>query len=359
MIPISVCIIAKNEEENIAKCLAPLADLPLEIIIADTGSTDRTKEVAKQYGAKVYDFQWIDDFSAARNFSISKASNDYILVLDSDEFTVEIDIEEISRLIEENPDAVGMLLRDNTYESNGATTTCPDHVERLFNKNLYHYEWSIHEQLVGDDGTSCYPRYEIPLSVHHVGYSGTLEERKKKVERNNQLLFREIEKDPENPYFYFQVGQSYNMISDYENAYKYYKKAMSFDLNPFELWVKMMVNAYGNAMVNTGRLDEAIQTYNLLYDVFGDCADFHGILGVAYLNKNEPLKAMMEFVKAVNSPIAYETGANTYLAYNNMGIVNEMFGNIPEAIKFYRMCGDFPIAKEALRKLGALEESEA
>ncbi len=85
MITISLCMIVKNEEAVLSRCLDSVADLMDEIIIVDTGSTDRTKEIAARYTDKIYDFEWIQDFSAARNFSFSKASMDYIYVADADE----------------------------------------------------------------------------------------------------------------------------------------------------------------------------------------------------------------------------------------------------------------------------------
>ena len=84
-ITISLCMIVKNEEQVLARCLDSVADLMDEIVIVDTGSTDRTKEIAARYTDKVYDFVWIDDFSAARNFAFSKASMDYIYSADADE----------------------------------------------------------------------------------------------------------------------------------------------------------------------------------------------------------------------------------------------------------------------------------
>lgn len=85
MIEISCCMIVKNEEKILARCLDSLAGLMEEIIIVDTGSTDRTKEIAARYTDKIYDFEWIDDFSAARNFAFEKATKDYIYSADADE----------------------------------------------------------------------------------------------------------------------------------------------------------------------------------------------------------------------------------------------------------------------------------
>ena len=82
---ISLCMIVKNEERVLARCLDSVADLVDEIIIVDTGSTDATKEIAARYTEQIYDFVWQDDFAAARNFSFSKASMDYIYAPDADE----------------------------------------------------------------------------------------------------------------------------------------------------------------------------------------------------------------------------------------------------------------------------------
>ena len=85
MITISLCMIIKNEGKVLSRCLDSIKDLMDEIIIIDTGSTDNTKEIASNYTNKIYDFEWTDDFSAARNYSFSKATKDYIYVADADE----------------------------------------------------------------------------------------------------------------------------------------------------------------------------------------------------------------------------------------------------------------------------------
>lgn len=85
MVTISLCMIVKNEEKILARCIDSLKGIYDEAIIVDTGSTDRTKEIAARYTTKVYDFKWIDDFSAARNFAMSKATCDYIYMADADE----------------------------------------------------------------------------------------------------------------------------------------------------------------------------------------------------------------------------------------------------------------------------------
>ena len=93
-------MIVKNEEKNLGRCLECLKKLMDEMIIVDTGSTDRTKEIAARYGAKVYDFEWIDDFAAARNYAFSKATCDYIYSADADEVIDEDNVKELARIKE-------------------------------------------------------------------------------------------------------------------------------------------------------------------------------------------------------------------------------------------------------------------
>ncbi len=95
---ISLCMIVKNEEAVLSRCLDSIADLMDEIIIVDTGSTDRTKEIAARYTGRVYDFKWTNDFSAARNFSFSKATKDYIYTADADEILDAVNHERFARL---------------------------------------------------------------------------------------------------------------------------------------------------------------------------------------------------------------------------------------------------------------------
>lgn len=351
--PISVCIITKNEEKNIEKCLSAIYPYGFEIIVVDTGSTDKTKEIAVKYADKVLDFTWINDFSAARNYSLAQASHDYVLILDCDEVVLSIDVDAIFRMIKEHPDEVGLIARNNHYTSNQTDTVYQDHVERLFNKNLYHYEFPIHEQVVNNLFGMNYRSYELPLLTDHVGYTGTPEELRAKVERNNTLLFEELKKDNNNPYLYFQIGQSYNMIYDYENSYKYYQKALSYDVNPDEEWVQMMIIAYANALLHTGRKMEALQLESV-YDTFATTADFLCVMGQIYLANEQYIKAMMEFVKAIHCPVARENGTNSFIPTYNIGLINEMMGDVQTALMHYRNCGDFPMAVERAAELSLL-----
>jgi tetratricopeptide (TPR) repeat protein len=110
MTPISVCIIAKDEEARIGRCLSSIVEYGFEIIVVDTGSKDRTHEIAASHGAKVFDFPWINDFAAARNFAAKQATHEWVLAIDCDEYVTKLDLPQILALMEEFPRYAGKLV---------------------------------------------------------------------------------------------------------------------------------------------------------------------------------------------------------------------------------------------------------
>lgn len=352
MLPISVCIITKNEADKMDKFLSKLRPYDWEIVVVDTGSTDGTREIAEKYADKLADFEWIQDFAAARNFSISLASNEYILVLDCDEYLINIDIGQILQLIQENPNKMGCLGRINHYEANETDTLCVDYVERLFSKNLFHYKGAIHEQLVPLDGVS-YFYYQFPLTVDHYGYLLSDEAMDAKVTRNLDILMTELEKDPDNQYTLFQIGQCYNTKKDYEEAYKYYHKAMSFPIHAYNEYHRILLNAYGYSMIYTNRFEEAMKLLDYS-DEFGTIADFHCLMGDIYLRNNYPLKALLEFIKATACEQEFIIGASSHIPTYNIGYINELLGDKEAALMHYKRCGDFPMSNRKIKELTAI-----
>lgn len=148
MISISLCMIVKNEEAVLARCLDSVADLVEEIIIVDTGSTDRTKEIAAGYTDKIYDFQWIHDFSAARNYAFSLAACDYIYSADADE-VLDQENRERFRLLKEqlSPQVeIVQMKYGNQLQHNTVYNYDEEYRPKLF-KRLRQFTWiePIHE----------------------------------------------------------------------------------------------------------------------------------------------------------------------------------------------------------------------
>lgn len=150
MISVSLCMIVKNEEDVIASALESVRNIADEIIVIDTGSVDRTKEIAYRYTDQIYDFEWIDDFSAARNYSFSKATMDYIMWLDADDIIREEDRKKLLRLKETlQPSVDIVMLKYNTAFDNDGNPVFSYFRERLLARKR-NYQWvePIHEVII-------------------------------------------------------------------------------------------------------------------------------------------------------------------------------------------------------------------
>jgi glycosyltransferase involved in cell wall biosynthesis len=146
---ISLCMIVKDEEAVIGRCLNSVKDLVDEIVIVDTGSSDNTKEIVKRYTDRIFDFQWVDDFSAARNFSFDQARMDYILWLDADDVLDEENREKFVRLrseLEPWVDAVSMLYH-LTFDQMGVPTHSLRRHRLVKRINRFRWQGFVHEYL--------------------------------------------------------------------------------------------------------------------------------------------------------------------------------------------------------------------
>lgn len=149
MITISLCMIVRNEQEVLARCLESSAGIADEVIIVDTGSSDNTREIAKQFTDKVYDFKWIDDFSAARNYSFSKAAMDYIMWLDADDIIADSEREKLLELKRDfDPSIDAAMLKYNVGFDEQGNVTFSYYRERLL-KRSKGFVWidPVHEHI--------------------------------------------------------------------------------------------------------------------------------------------------------------------------------------------------------------------
>lgn len=353
MTPFSICIIAKNEEKHILPLFTSiqehLKDYPHEVIFVDTGSTDHTKELASEYTDKVYDFTWINDFSAARNFSISKASYDWILVLDCDEYITDFNSHAIDNFISAAPNGIGMISRLDQYRHGDLNYISNEKIPRFFSRKYFHYEGIIHEQVFSLNNHT-FQRFFLPLTLSHVGYIGTEEELKQKAERNIFLLEKMLETNPNDTYTYFQLGQSYNSIQDIEKACFYYGKGLEYEVNPKLQYVQSMVIGYGYSLINLNRQEEALG-FESIYDEFDSSADFVCLMGLIYLKNGFILEAIREFTKATTLNTSFVNGSNSFIPTYNLGCIHEVLGEIDDAIELYRKCGDFKPALDRLKEI--------
>lgn len=351
MLPISVCLIAKNEEKHIEECLKCLQPYGFEIVLTDTGSTDRTVELARKYTDKIYFFEWCGDFSAAKNFAMQKASHDWILSIDCDEYLEVIDQTALQKCMESYSRHAGRILIRNRFTQDGQTSYEQVRVSRFVNRRYFHFEGAVHEQLVPTAITTHVKYvYSAPITVLHVGYDGTEDEMRKKSERNITLLKKKLENSGPDPYTYYQLGQSYRKLHDYEAALHYLDLGLSMDVDPALDYVKTMVESYGYTLLDLKRGQEALGLLDI-YDEFATRADFVFLIGLIYMNNGLLDNAVNEFHKASTMEEFAVEGVNSYKANYNIGVIYECTGHTQEAKEAYCNCGEYRPAKERLQQL--------
>lgn len=349
MLPISVCMIAKNEEQNVVSCLKPLQAAGFELVIVDTGSIDKTLALAQQYTEHVHSFIWQDDFSAARNYAASLASNDWILVVDFDEYCKHINVKNLLLHMQKHKTAIGTITRENPCQLlSGQESVMTEQVARFYHRNYHHYEGIIHEQIFPKDGSE--PAYApIDATFYHHGYAQS-QSLIFKAKRNLALLLKALDKNADDPYLLYQTGKCYQVLKDYSAACCYFDRGLSYDLNPELTYVQDMVEAYGYCLLELKDYDTALNLANI-YDVFGNRADFVFLMGLIYMNNALFEQAICEFKKAASMNLCHTDGVNSYMANYNIGVIYECTGYPKEASIYYEKCGNYPPAQNRLALL--------
>lgn len=306
MIEISLCMIVRNEEKSLSRCLSSVKDLADEIIIADTGSTDLTKEIASSFGAVIYDFTWIDDFSAARNFAFSKATKDYIFWLDADDYLKDRDavlFRELKQTLPGNVDSVNMQY-NLAFDGEGRVVTSLRR-NRLV-RRACGFKWigPVHEYL------EVYgPSLSSAVCVTH-------EKDKAYTDRNLRIYRKRAAEgevfSPRDQYYYANELRDHGI---YEEASRYYGQFLSGGLG----WVEDNIQACLRLAECLDRLGDkegafTAVTRTLQYD--SPRAEFCCRLGAWHVEMGQYHPAVYWYELAVSLPRLSES----------MGVKNEAFG---------------------------------
>jgi glycosyltransferase involved in cell wall biosynthesis len=227
---LSVCTIVKNEAVLLPQMLDSIRSIADEIIIADTGSTDRTVEIAEGYGARVFKYEWHDDFAAARNYAAEQATRDWIFIIDADE--VLTNPENIKKYLNAPPNTLYMfkvMHISNTSDIN-FNSGCHSNGRIFPNKQGFEYAGAVHEHIIQTRDIEVNRVLITGSEIYHYGFSEYEESVREKFERNIRLLKIEMAKSPQDQYFYymhFLLGKEYLGLNDFHKALQCFNKCLA------------------------------------------------------------------------------------------------------------------------------------
>lgn len=345
-------MIVKNEEKYIDRCLQSVFGLVDEIVVVDTGSTDRTVNILKTIeNVKLYHFQWCDDFSAARNFSIGKTTGDYVLVLDADEYMVNGSRSELESIVNKN--AIGRIQIKSRFNKDNQEYYSKSYVSRFFPPDVK-YTGFVHEQLDSDK-----PRVKININVEHDGYFEM-----NKSKRNIPLIQKLLGNNPTNEYYLFQLGKELRINKQYEEAFYFLQKAYELTHKKSAYYDELVLE-----LINSGKecgKEEVLIVISENEVLLKDVSDFHFAKGLFYLNfcLYSP-ETSLKYIHRIESSFLtclklnekkhseYLQGTSTYLPAYNLGVFYEVTGNIKRALDYYRFSAryNYSLAENRLKIL--------
>ncbi len=300
MTKLSLCMIVKNEEANLSKCLESVQNIVDEMVVMDTGSTDKTIEIAQKFGAVVPTFDWGDDFAEARNEALKYVTGDWVLILDADEVLNKKVAPQIKEAIAKEENLVVNLVRHEI----GASQSPYSLVSRLFRKHP-EVNFSRPYHAIIDDSVvellkkeSHWKIVDLPaITVFHYGYTPGAIASLDKYNRAQKAMESFLEKHPNDPYTCSKLGALYFQIGKEKQAVKLLKQALK-----------------------SNKADS-----HVLFEI-------HYHLGNIYAKTKDNKKAIKHYQKAIEQKIM---GPLKLGAYNNLGVVLQSMGDLKNAAQAY------------------------
>lgn len=342
-LPISLCMIVKNEADTLARCLKSVAGVADELIVVDTGSTDGTAAIARRFGADVVDFPWNGDFATARNAGLRRAKGAWILVLDADEELDESGKAELL-LCAAHPEYEAFFLRIHNHQGKDRTspTITVNPIIRLFrNRPGHRFRGAIHEQIASVI-LEQKPGAAMHLSgvvVHHYGYAAEVVAKKDKIKRNIELLQNELNREPDNAFHHFNMAVEHMRIGDSRKALQHIRRSLETaeaDSSFIHLLYKYEVRCL-SALEAFPEALEACERGIALFPNYPDLHHAHGVLQLQLGNLAAAKKALREAAAIGDAPPGYHTeaGLGTYATLSLLARVCEETGARLEAATSY------------------------
>jgi tetratricopeptide (TPR) repeat protein/glycosyltransferase involved in cell wall biosynthesis len=288
---VSLSLIVKNEEANLPACLQSVAGLVDEVVVVDTGSTDRTREVAAGLGARVFDFAWCDSFSAARNESLRRCTGDWVFWLDGDERLDEANRAKFQALRSGlNGQAVAFVMKQcSASYANGSSPTEVDQV-RLFRRHpAIQWSYRVHEQILPAVRRAGHAVRFTDIAIAHTGYQDPALQRRK-TERNLRLLHLEYGEQPDDPFTLFNLGWGLHELGQPDKAIPLLRRSLE-RCGPGDSIVRKLFVLLSHAHRRLGQMREALAVCRAGRARCPDDAELLFVEGVLLLETGDPAGA--------------------------------------------------------------------
>lgn len=373
---ISACMIVKNEEELLAGCLDSIRDWVHEIILVDTGSTDRTVDIARQYGAKILHQPWTGDFSHHRNYSIEQATGDWIFIIDADERVFAEDVPLILRNVNQSEYDILSLNLYNVYRQATRRVTFANSV-RFFRRELnLRYEGIVHNDLVLPRDKAI---LRTRIRMEHLGYDLEPEKMKRKFERTRDLLQKQLAEDPDNTFALFNYSELLRGVDptiQTDNAREIIRAAgrvvqLTAPDDPNKRHLHLMcLNQMATAHLALDEPERALDACSRALEIKPDYLDAIISRGMARHRLKQYQDAIAEFERYLEAQAAFDGAAEMEpiilshpdsrdLAHNNLGILYQLTGRPDQARRHYLEALDVnPAYRETASLLGVLSLKE-
>ena len=361
---ISLCMIVRDEEDNLGRCLRSVDGMVDEIVIVDTGSIDGTVAIAERHGARVLHEEWAGDFAAPRNVALDAANGDWILVLDADEEVM--GAEHLRTLVADAEDLEGFYLREVSYVGEKAGVEAVVHgALRLFRNRPHHrFDGALHEQISskieGELGERT--RFVGSPEILHYGYLANAVRDRAKTERNRAIALQEALDRPKDPFALFNAGIEYQRIDDHTRAVYFFQQSFSSLPDLRRNWTPVLLRALAASLRQLGKYDEALEVIADAETAFGDFSDLYFLEAQIHSDRQEYRAAIRALERALaigdhdGDRYMARIGMGSFHSWFGLGVLMERVGDLGEAVRAFRKAvvsagGCFPDAQAALVRL--------
>lgn len=347
---VSVCILAKNEEKNIERAIRSCKKFADEIIVLDTGSNDRTVEIAEKLGATVIHSEWKSNFAYSRNEVITHATGDWIIMLDSDEAFSDKSVDKIKPILMTlNDKKVGTIKIVNFLNKNGILDKFEHYVTRVIpNNKEFMFKRAIHENVSTKEGYLANSEIIRGIEILHYGYASNVVKEKNKIHRNREILEKCISDEPDDFLNYFYLSENYKDEENFEKVIELsYKSLETLDdfllyRNIVELCEINIIEALVSLNVNTIEFESASSKFESFLE---KRADYWFLKGNYYLINKEFDLAIGFYEKALDlrsqsisssidsGTIGWKSLYNIANAYNKKGDKEKALTYINRALR--------------------------